>query len=318
MNSGWPTWVCPAHAKPLERRNGALHCALGHDYEVRDDVPRFVADSGYAAAFGHQWNRFRLTQLDSRTGLPITRDRLERILGPEIWSGLAGAEVLEAGCGAGRFTEVLLDRGARLVSIDLSAAVDANARTFPPDPRHAIAQASVYDLPLTAGGFDLVVAVGMLQHTPSPERSTEALYSLVRPGGWLAIDHYPWSLGRLRLAPLFRARYKRLPPEVAMRRVERLVDRLLPLHRRAAASRIAHLALTRLSPVQDYYRSIPELGDSEQRDWAVLDTYDALTDAHKHLRTRGAIERMLTDLGAEQISCWKAGNGIEARARKPR
>jgi hypothetical protein len=87
-------------------------------------IPRFVPARNYAANFGFQWNRFRRTQLDSGTGLPISRDRFQRATG---WSRdtLAGARVLDVGCGAGRFAEVALSLGASVVAIDYSSAVDA-------------------------------------------------------------------------------------------------------------------------------------------------------------------------------------------------
>jgi SAM-dependent methyltransferase len=61
-------------------------------------------------------------------------------MGDELFSSLAGKHVLEAGCGAGRFTEVLLKAGAYVTSIDLSSAVEANgieAKSFGGDPNSA-------------------------------------------------------------------------------------------------------------------------------------------------------------------------------------
>jgi len=71
--------------------------------------------AAYVDNFGIQWNLFEKTQLDSYTGIPLSRDRLIRCCGPQLFGSLRGKYVLEAGCGAGRFTEVLLDRGAQLL-----------------------------------------------------------------------------------------------------------------------------------------------------------------------------------------------------------
>ena len=38
-------------------------------------------------------------------------------------------KICEVGCGAGRFTEIMLEAGAEIVSIDLSDAVEANYQT---------------------------------------------------------------------------------------------------------------------------------------------------------------------------------------------
>ncbi len=124
---------CPRHPDNLlSQTEETMRCDAGCTYPIIDGVPRFAAIDNYASAFGEQWKRYRKTQLDSYTGLPISESRLQRCLGDELWSELAGKQILEAGCGAGRFTEVLLDREANVTSIDLSDAVSANSENFPP------------------------------------------------------------------------------------------------------------------------------------------------------------------------------------------
>jgi len=189
----WPTWVCPVHRLPLTEASG-LVCAKGCEYDVRDEIPRFVGKSSYADAFGVQWRTFRRTQLDSYTGLELSTARARRCLGEGLWDNLEGATVLECGCGAGRFTEVLLARGARVVSIDLSEAVDANQENCPQSGSHRIAQAHLSQLPFEPRQFDIVFCLGVIQHTPNPEESIARLYEQVRPGGTLVIDHYTHSL----------------------------------------------------------------------------------------------------------------------------
>jgi 2-polyprenyl-3-methyl-5-hydroxy-6-metoxy-1,4-benzoquinol methylase len=306
----WPPWACPLDGEPLAEGEG-LSCRNGHVFPIRDGIPRF-AEAAYAEAFGAQWLRYRRTQLDSHSGVPISSERARRCLGEELWEQLPGMQVLECGCGAGRFTEVLLGRGARVTSVDLSAAVEANAANFPPGDTHRIAQADILRLPFPRRSYDVVFCLGVVQHTPDPERTVAALYEQVRPGGWLVFDHYSRRLQWwLSTAPLARAYLKRLPPERGLRATERLVDVLLPLHRRAGA--LAPL-LRRVSPVQAYYDKLP-LDDESQREWALVDTHDALRDWHKHFRSRGQIERLLRGLGLEEIWVAEGGNGVEARGR---
>jgi 2-polyprenyl-3-methyl-5-hydroxy-6-metoxy-1,4-benzoquinol methylase len=310
--SSWPPWACPVDGHDLVS-NGSLRCPQGHEFEIRDGVPRF-AGSRYSEAFGAQWLRYRRTQLDSVSRTTISADRARRCLGEELWNGLEGLSVLEAGCGAGRFTEVLLGRGAYVTSVDLSAAVDANRANFPPNGTHRIAQADILALPFRPRGFDLVFCLGVVQHTPDPEATVAALYEQVRPGGWLVFDHYSRRLQWwLSTAPLFRAYLKRLPPERGLQSTERLVHVLLPLHRRAGP---AASLLRRISPVQSYYDKLP-LSEDAQRDWALLDTHDALRDWHKHFRTAAQIRHLLERLGLDAIHVAEGGNGVEARGRRP-
>src|SRR5207248_1990910 len=152
------------------------------------------------------------------------------------------------------------------------------------------------------------------QHTPDPERTIRALYEHVRPGGSLVFDHYSRRLQWwLSTAPLFRAYLKRLPDERGLHATDALVRALLPAHRHAGP---ASKVVGRLSPVQAYYGKLP-LAEDAQREWALLDTHDALRDWYKHFRTREQIERTLVRLGLVEIACSEGGNGVEARGRRP-
>jgi SAM-dependent methyltransferase len=238
-------------------------------------------------------------------------------MGEDLWRRLQGKLVLEAGCGAGRFTEVLLAQGARVVSVDLSDAVEANASLFPESTNHRIAQADLLHLPFSPAQFNVVFCLGVVQHTPDPEQTIARLYEHVRPGGWLVLDHYTYSLGWfLSLKPLWRQLLRRLPPDRGLEATERIVDRLLPLHRRASG--VPRKVLNRFSPVITYYRMYPQLSDELQREWALLDTHDSQTDRYKRFRTCRGIRGTLERLGLEAIHCGPGSNGIDARGRRPR
>lgn len=314
--SEFPAWCCPEHRVALRERSDALVCPKGHSFDYRGGVVRFVKDdANYVASFGLQWNRYRTTQLDSYTRSSISHDRLVRCLGQDLWEGIAGRQVLECGCGAGRFTEVLLHAGANVTSVDLSSAVDANATNFPPGRSHRIAQADIMKIPFASHQFDAVVCLGVIQHTPKPEATIAALWEQVRPGGTLVIDHYSHPLGWFTsTAPLFREWLRRLPNASAMRWTERIVRAFWPMHRLVGRNAVAQKLLSRLSPVRCYLHSLPQLPMNLQYQWALLDTHDALTDAFKHRRSRTKIREALSQLGAENIWCEYGGNGVEARA----
>ena len=122
-------------------------------YPIINGIPRFIKDDNYAAAFGDQWKRWSKTQLDSYTSTTITRRRLFRCLGKDLVKLLESSDhplqVLEVGCGAGRFTEILLSfPNVYLTSLDISAAVDVNADNCPISERHRIIQADINNPPL--------------------------------------------------------------------------------------------------------------------------------------------------------------------------
>ena len=317
----WPDVVCPNDHQRLAREGEALVCAQGHRWNVASEIPRMVPGGGnYADAFGLQWNTYRRTQLDSYTGHPLSRDRARRCVGEAAWALLERGEpanLLEVGCGAGRFTEILLSTRARVTSVDLSSAVEANQQNFPQNERHRILQADVLALPFGEGQYDVVFCLGVIQHTPNPEQTIAKLYAQTRPGGWLVIDHYARTLSwYTKTAPLFRAVMKRMPPERALKWSRGLVNVFFPLHRAARHSHAMQALVSRVSPVLTYYHGLP-LDDELQRQWALLDTNDYLTDWYKHFRSPAQIRHTLETLGAVDIWCERGGNGVEARCRRP-
>ncbi len=108
---------------------------------------------------------------------------------------IRGASVLDLGCGKGRFAAHLVDAGARVVGVDLSAAMLARAGGI--DRVRASARA----LPFGDGAFDAVVAVEILEHVGAVGPVLDEARRVLRPGGVLAVvdknalamdAHRPW------------------------------------------------------------------------------------------------------------------------------
>jgi len=305
-----------------------LACPRGCRIPVEGGVPRFTATESYAAGFGLQWLAHARTQLDSATGTRISHDRLSRCLGG--LERVSGRSVLEVGCGAGRFTEVLLAAGARVFASDISRAVEANHANLQGRPGYFVCQADLMRLPIEPGSFEVVVALGVLQHTPSPEAAVRSLSAALRPGGLLVVDHYTrppgtgwgWRVGAA-LAPrsLLRHVMLTLPARTAQAVVAGLTRLVLPLHRRlwsrGPVANPTRRLLRYLSPIVDHYDRLPELSAEQVAEWSALDTHDALTDRYKHLRTAEEVAAMLRAAGLVEVEVAYAGNGVEARARKP-
>lgn len=294
----------------------------GTRYPVVDGIPRFVASDNYARAFGDQWKRFPKTQLDSATGIPLSATRLERCLRRPLAS-LHGQLVLEAGSGAGRFTELLLANGATVDSFDYSGAVAANAANNGAHPNLSLVQADIRRMPFPEATYDLVLCLGVVQHTPDPEETIRALWSRVRPGGQLVFDHYRAKVRNFLPPPLgvagmvYRWYFLRLPKDRQFDAVKRVVDRWFPLVWRYRESKAIQFLLSRLNPIVNYYPHFGLRDRDMYYEWMLLDTHDAMTDVYKHRRTRGQIRALLASLGAENIEVTHGGNGVEASCRKP-
>lgn len=315
--------ICPIHNGTLDKDNKTTSfiCKKGCAYPIINSVPRFVSSENYASGFGLQWNEFRTTQLDSYTGVPISKNRLERILGGSI-DIVAGKKVLEAGCGAGRFSELLLESGAHLCAVDISTAVEANIKNCHTFNNYFVSQADIMQLPFREEQFDIVICIGVIQHTPNPEKTIEKLCNQVKPGGLLFIDHYthgyPLSLSRR----IIRAMLIKMPSKVALVICKVITATLWPLHkflwdnRNLTGFGLLRAILFKISPIVDYHDAYIELGPELLKTWALLDTHDTLTDYHKHLRSAEEIHNQLTLCGMKEISTRYAGNGVEAVSKK--
>jgi SAM-dependent methyltransferase len=322
VNSSYAHLRSPGTELPLAEVSGALVAADGVRYPIVNGIPRFVPAENYAHAFGDQWNRFPKTQLDSHTGLPLTEDRLARCMRGRL-SDIAGKRVLEAGSGAGRFTEILLKHGAIVDSFDFSNAVEANAANNGASDRLTLAQADIRKPPFPAASYDVVVCLGVIQHTPDPEETMRSLWRMVKPGGALVIDHYRWKIRNYLPPPIgvggngYRQYFLRLPKERQFEAVKRVFDFWFPLVWRLRDHRFLQFVLARFTPIVNYYPHFGLRDRDMYYEWMLLDTHDAMTDVYKHRRSPASIRRTLLSLGACNISVTTGGNGVEAYCEKP-
>lgn len=320
--------ACPDCQRPLslsrEERvegphvmEGSLACGPCHaTFPIRGGIPRFVPADNYAAGFGLQWNRHAGTQLDSATGLPLTTNRF---FADTRWPrSMAGQTILEAGGGAGRFTEIVVQTGAMLVSLDYSTAVEANFRSNGHHPNLLIVQGDIYRMPFPRNFFDRVFCLGVLQHTPDVHRSFQQLPLYLRPGGEMAIDVYrrfgllkQWTITKYWARPITR----RMRPEVLYPWVERYVRTLWPLTRW-----LHHLPYGRNLNwkllIADYQGVYP-LSPSQLREWAVLDTFDMLAPAYDDPQTPETIRSWFEEAGLQQVELGDGTNGVVGRGTKP-
>ena len=124
---------------------------------------------------------------------------------------LAGRWMLDAGAGTGQLACSYATLGGDVVGVDLSPAV---ARIWPHRRRWAgpdaarvhIVQGNLLQPPFRKGAFDVIHSSGVLHHTPSTRAAFDAVASLVKPGGTLAVWLYKHAADwRLPLLPGVRA-----------------------------------------------------------------------------------------------------------------
>jgi SAM-dependent methyltransferase len=179
----------PASGERLAREGDCLVSSRSR-YPIVRGIPRFVAGDRYAGSFSFEWNAHARTQLDSFRGDDSSERQFRAKTGFSPQE-LAGKRVLDAGAGAGRYTDVASRWGAFVAAVDLSYAVEAARRNFAQRDNVFVAQADIGALPFLPGSFDAIFSIGVLHHTPDTRAFFLKLVPLLKPGGTIAIWVYP-------------------------------------------------------------------------------------------------------------------------------
>lgn len=291
------------HEADGEIEEGALACAAcQRTFPISKGIPRFVASDQYASSFGHQWNRHAELQLDSRNGTRFSEERFRSITG---WTGekMKGRLTLDAGCGSGRFAEIALKDGAEVVAVDLSHAVDACRRNLGANPKLHVVQASVYELPFRDFTFERVYCIGVIQHTPDPQRSVLSLARQVARGGRIGLWIYEISwkafVGTVGFKYLLRPFTKRGRISQIEKLSEILERMCWPIVRWARHRGLpGHIAM-RLLPVSCAHLQDIPLSEKDLREWILLDTFDMYSPAHDHPQTFPTVRAWLEEAGLQ-------------------
>lgn len=300
------------------------------EIKITDNIPRFISNDDYNDRFGFQWKKWKHVHLDSYTGLPLTEDELKMLLGVKNkpinnLNILNNKYILEAGCGAGRFTEVFLKSGAKVDSFDYSRACEANYHNNGSNANVRIFQADILNMPLQDNIYDFVMCIHVIQHTPKPYKAIEQLFHKLKPGGTLVFDQYKFKLFKSMPTPIggagniYRLFFLHcLPKKLQSRFAIKLVDILFPLHWYFRKSKIMQFLFFRLFPLRFYYPWLGLKNKEQYYEWCLVDTHDSLIDIYKFYGNKKKTYKLLNKLGATDINIWFDGNGIVVNCKKPK
>ncbi len=319
--------------------SGKLRCSkCGTDFPIRDGIPRFVSGDAYVESFSFEWKRWRLTQLDTpehraseTTFVASTGRRPEE---------LAGRLVLDAGCGAGRYMDVVARVGGEVVGFDLSYSVDAARENLGARPNCHFVQADALRLPFRSDAFDFVYSIGVLEHTPDTHAGFTSLLRTLKPGGEVSIFVYP----RHRLAETFRYFPWRVNEVLAHdvgfripRKLEGSVRRLAPFldWMMETSSNLGRAVTTRLpkqwvyglchAAIPLYYlyriplfypfRLLTRIAMDPDPERRVLDTFDWYSPKYKRTRSFTEVRTWFEEAGLEEVTLLP--RAVAVRGRKP-
>jgi len=269
-------YVSPFTGEHLKKKDDWYISKNGKEkFPIINSIPRFCNQTNYTSSFGFQWNKFDKTQLDSINKINLSKNRFYQSTkwDPKL---ISKENVLEVGSGAGRFTEVFLkSTNGILHSIDYSNAVEANFNNnFEFKDRLELSQASIYEMPFPDNTFDKIFCFGVLQHTPSFEKSIESLIKKAKIGAEIVVDFYPikgWYT-KINSKYILRPLTKKLNHKLLYNLISSNINWMIKLFDFLCLINLRHL--TRFIPITNISQFPKNLTLSQRKKWAIMDTFD--------------------------------------------
>ena len=188
--------------------------------------------------------------------------------------------ILECGCGAGPDTEILLDLGAKVLSVDI-AGLEITFNNLGENPKLQLLQASLLDLPLKKNHFDIVFCHRVLQHTPKPELVLNEILSYVKIGGGVFIHSYARSLMQMvRWKYFLRPLTKQISPTLLYNMIEASAPYMYSITNKLHAAGKIGRAINYFTIPFINYRHVnyfKEKQDTWIIEYGIHDTFDALS-----------------------------------------
>jgi SAM-dependent methyltransferase len=123
-------------------------------------------------------------------------------------AGLEGSlgRVLDVGCGTGAILEELRERSTEAFGVDIAPEA---LRFCAKRGLGGLALANALAVPFPTGHFDVVTAIGIVEHLDDDEAFLAEMHRLVRPGGTLVLltSSFPWLWSMHDVANRHRRRY---------------------------------------------------------------------------------------------------------------
>lgn len=217
-----------------------------------NEATRFAAHNRVQRNYYERAFKPRMRPVDS----PYLRRQVDALW---AFGGLrAGERVLEIGCGMGRYTLPLHDRGLAVEGLDLSPVLLGHLRRFAGARAIPLHEADLVDhAPALAGAFDAVVGFFVLHHLHDLPASFRAVADLLRPGGRAVfIEPNPYN-------PLYYAQIL-LSPDMTWEGDRGIVDmRRAKLEKAARGAGLSGAALARFGFFPPRLANLPGAGAVE-------------------------------------------------------
>lgn len=180
------------------------------------------ADRQVIADFGDEWTHYDQDNLSKEEKQRI----FESYFSVFCWQDLpADAEGFDAGCGSGRWADLLASRVGRLHCIEPSAAIEVAKKNLAHHNNCFFHAVTIDGLPFADSSMDFAVSLGVLHHIPDTSKALTNCARKLKPGApfllylYYKFDNRPaWFRLLWRLSDVIRRGISRLPcgPKLAL------------------------------------------------------------------------------------------------------
>ena len=232
---------------PYDRKpTSIIHGDVGSITSFCDASSDTNIDWATVDAFGEEWTRFPTFDKDE---LSVAGDQYFDIVGSDMV--VTDSQVLDMGCGSGRWTRYLASRAGFIEAVDPSHAVFSTQAFLADLENVRLTQAGVHELPFPDESFDFVFSLGVLHHIPDTKAAMRCCVEKLKPGGHFLVYLYYDLDNRSRL-------YRSLFACSAL--VRRVISRLPRTARHVACEVIAFCVYLPMVTVVRLLRRVPGLG----------------------------------------------------------
>lgn len=292
----------------------SLHNYKKKIYTVSDNVISFEEGRNYTDNFGDQWNIFNKTQLDSYSKTNISEERFFLSTG---WSknSLRGKLLLDLGCGSGRFSEIALKYGAKVIAVDLSDAAYAANKNFENNPNFFVIRCDINNLPFFQESFDFILCLGVLQHTQQVEKSFKGLVKFLKKDSKICADFYPRDVfAIINLKYIIRVITRNIDNKKLYKFLYKNHPFLYKISDSLSRIPVIGFLLKRIIPISNY-RNVYDLNNKQLQEWSLLDTYDMLAAKYDYPQSKSTIISWANEKKLKEIKVFRKGHTI-LRAQK--
>jgi ubiquinone/menaquinone biosynthesis C-methylase UbiE len=129
-------------------------------------------------AFGDEWSKFNYFSDDEISS--IAQNHYFDIVPTEYYKN---KQVLDVGCGTGRWTKFVAKDAKTVDAVDPSKAIEAAAKLLSRLENVRLSRTAVDNLPFEDNSFDFVFSLGVLHHIPDTQLAMQKCVDKLKPEG---------------------------------------------------------------------------------------------------------------------------------------